>query len=264
MSLIHPTALVASKAELATDVCIGPYTIVGERVSIGSGTKVGAHCVIEGNTQIGQNNEIYQFNSLGAKPQDLKYAGEYTQLIIGNHNIIREFCTFNLGTELGGGITRLGDHNLIMAYVHLAHDCQLANHIILANYCGLAGHVILEDWVVLGGNTSVFQRCTLGKHSFTGACTYVQADLPPFVSCTGNPAVARAVNKVGLKRRGFDQLRIDNLETAYRILYRQDLSLMDALKNLQHLQKNFPSDSELFVDLQELINFLHRTNGIVR
>ncbi|MDP3133822.1 MAG: acyl-ACP--UDP-N-acetylglucosamine O-acyltransferase, partial [Burkholderiaceae bacterium] len=188
MSLIHSTALVDPKAELDSSVSVGPYTVIGPHVRIGAGTRVGAHCVIEGHTTIGRDNQIFQFNSLGAVPQDKKYADEPCQLVIGDRNTVREFCTFNIGTPQGGSLTRVGDDNWIMAYVHLAHDCLVGNQTIFANNSQLAGHVEVGDWAILGGFTVVHQFVRIGPHAMTAMCSLLFADLPPYVMCQGQPA----------------------------------------------------------------------------
>ncbi len=188
MTGIHPTALVDPGAELDSSVTVGPYTVIGAHVKVDAGTTIGAHCVIEGHTTIGQDNRIFQFNSLGAIPQDKKYAGEPCELVIGHRNTIREFCTLNIGSPGDTGVTRVGDDNWIMAYVHLAHDCVVGNHTIFANNSQLAGHVHVDDWVILGGFTVVHQFVRLGAHSMTAMCSLLFADLPPFVMCQGQPA----------------------------------------------------------------------------
>ena len=263
-SLIHPTALVDPKAELDSSVSVGPYSVIGPNVRIGEGTQVGAHCVIEGHTTIGQHNRIFQFNSLGAIPQDKKYAGEPTELVIGHRNTIREFCTFNIGTASDRGVTRLGDDNWIMAYVHLAHDCQVGNQTIFANNTQLAGHVVVEDWVILGGFTVVHQFCRIGKHSFTAMNALLFADLPPFVMAQGQPAKARSMNFEGLKRRGFSPERIHAVKLMHKYLYRDDLTLQVAQENIAALKLSHP---EAQGDVDDMINFLKLNNaqrGIVR
>ncbi|MCP1292630.1 acyl-ACP--UDP-N-acetylglucosamine O-acyltransferase [Chromobacterium sp. S0633] len=225
---IHPTAIVDPKAQIADDVEIGPYTIIGPNVSIGSGSWVGPHVVIEGHTAIGKNNRIFQFCSLGAQPQDKKYAGEPTRLEIGDNNTIREFCTFNTGTAQDAGVTRVGNDNWVMAYVHVAHDCQVGNNVILANNATLAGHVQLGDWVILGGFTSVHQFAIIGEHAMTAFASAVAQDVPPFVMAHGNRAVPSGINAEGMKRRGFSAEQIRRVRGAYKTLYRQGLSFEDA------------------------------------
>ncbi|MFB9157288.1 acyl-ACP--UDP-N-acetylglucosamine O-acyltransferase [Chromobacterium violaceum] len=225
---IHPTAIVDPKAQIADDVEIGAYSIIGPNVSIGAGSWIGPHVVIEGHTAIGKNNRVFQFCSLGAIPQDLKYAGEPTRLEIGDNNTIREFCTFNTGTVQDGGVTRVGSDNWIMAYVHIAHDCQVGNHIILANNATLAGHVHLGDWVFLGGFTSVHQFVIVGEHAMTAFASAVAQDIPAYVTAHGNRAVPSGINAEGMKRRGFTPEQIRRVRNAYKILYRQGLSYDEA------------------------------------
>jgi len=264
MTKIHPTALVSPSAELDSSVSVGPFTVIGPKVQIGVGTTIGSHCVIEGKTTIGCDNQIFQFNSLGAVPQDKKYAGEPCELVIGDRNVIREFCTFNIGTVADGGVTRLGHDNWIMAYVHLAHDCQVGNHTIFANSTQLAGHVHVGDWVILGGFTVVHQFCKLGAHSFTAMNSLLFADLPPFVMCQGQPAEARSMNFEGLKRRGFTPVQIQAVKSMYKLLYRDGLTLDQACQQITALKSNH-TELELVVDL--MTSFLSGTSpqrGIVR
>jgi UDP-N-acetylglucosamine acyltransferase len=235
MALIHPSALVDPAAQLHESVSVGPFTTIGPHVRIGAGTTVAAHCVIEGHTTIGEHNQIFQFNSLGAVPQDKKYAGEPCQLVIGDRNVIREFCTFNIGTVGDQGATRVGNDNWIMAYVHLAHDCQVGNHTIFANSTQLAGHVHVGDWTILGGFTVVHQFCRLGAHSFTAMNSLLFADLPPFVMCQGQPAQARSMNFEGLKRRGFTPAQIQSVKAMHKLLYRDGLTLEQAALQIQGL-----------------------------
>jgi UDP-N-acetylglucosamine acyltransferase len=200
---IHSTAIIAPGAQLDTSVEIGPYAVIGEHVRIGAGTRVGPHTVIEGHTTIGRNNQIFQFASLGAAPQDKKYAGEPTRLEIGDDNTIREFCTFNLGTVQDGGLTQLGNDNWVMAYVHIAHDCFVGDHCILANNATLAGHIAIGDHVFLGGLTAVHQFCTIGAHAMTAGGSIVVQDIPPYVTAAGNHASPVGINSEGLRRRVF-------------------------------------------------------------
>jgi UDP-N-acetylglucosamine acyltransferase len=230
MNVIHPTAIVHPAARLAADVTVGPYSLIGEHVEIGRGTTVGPHVVIEGHTRIGEDNRIYQFCSLGAHPQDKKYAGEPTRLDIGDRNTIREFCTFNCGTVQDGGVTQMGNDNWIMAYVHVAHDCVVGNTTILANSTQLAGHVVIGDWAILGGATLVHQFVRIGAHSMTGINSVLTQELPPYVMATGNPAVPRSINAEGLKRRGFTTEAITEIKRAYKTLYRQGLTLEESCR----------------------------------
>ncbi|MGE5525050.1 MAG: acyl-ACP--UDP-N-acetylglucosamine O-acyltransferase [Rhodospirillaceae bacterium] len=230
---IHPTAIVDKSARLASDVVVGPYSVIGPHVEIGPGCRIGAHSVITGHTRIGSNNTIYHFVSLGEAPQDKKYRGEDTRLEIGNNNTIREFCTFNCGTVQDVGVTRLGNDNWIMAYVHLAHDCQIGNNTIFANNAQLAGHVHVGDYAILGGFTAVHQFCRIGAHSLTGLCSMLVQDVPPYVTVSGNPAHPHGINAEGLKRRGFSAEAIAAVRRAYKALYRSGLTLEEALKEIE-------------------------------
>jgi len=231
--MIHPSAIVSPDARLAEDVSVGPYAVIGAGVEIGAGTWIGPHVVIEGSTRIGQGNRIYQFSSIGGPPQDKKYAGEPTALEIGDGNTIREYVTINRGTIQDSGVTRVGDDNWIMAYVHFAHDCQVGSHTIVANACQLAGHVHIGDWAILGATTLVHQFVHIGAHSFTGMGTYLPQDLPPYVTAAGNSAKPYGINSEGLKRRGFSPETINALKRAYRTLYRAGLGLEEARRELE-------------------------------
>ena len=251
MNRIHPTAIVDPGAQIDSSVEVGAFTLIGPQVQIGPGTRIGAHCVIEGKTTIGADNQIFQFNSLGAVPQDKKYAGEPCELHIGDRNTIREFCTFNIGTVQDAGMTRLGDDNWVMAYVHLAHDCQVGNHTIFANNTQLAGHVRVGDWVNLGGFTVVHQFCRLGAHSLTAMNSLLFADLPPFVMCQGQPAQARSMNYEGLRRRGFAPHSIAVVKAMHKLLYRDGLTLVQsihAIEQLAHLNPQVQMEVTLMTD----------------
>jgi UDP-N-acetylglucosamine acyltransferase len=264
VSLIHTTAIVDPRAELDSTASIGPYTVVGPNVKIGANSTVGAHCVIEGHTTIGTGNKIFQFNSLGGVPQDKKYAGEPCELIIGNNNTVREFCTFNIGSPGGGAVTRIGDDNWIMAYVHLAHDCIVGNKTTFANNSQLAGHVEVGDWVILGGFTVVHQFVRIGAHAMTAMCSLLFADLPPYVMCQGQPAAARTMNYEGLRRRGFSAERIAAVKAMHKALYRDDLTLEAARLRISDITKN---ESEAAQDVRDMLSFLEQVNpqrGIVR
>ena len=264
MSLIHSSALVDPAAQLHDSVSVGPFTTIGPHVRIGAGTTVAAHCVIEGHTTIGEHNQIFQFNSLGAVPQDKKYAGEPCQLVIGDRNVIREFCTFNIGTVGDQGVTRVGNDNWIMAYVHLAHDCQVGNNTIFANSTQLAGHVHVGDWTILGGFTVVHQFCRLGAHSFTAMNSLLFADLPPFVMCQGQPAQARSMNFEGLKRRGFTPAQIQSVKAMHKLLYRDGLTLEQAAQQIQGLGEG-QDDLQLVVSLMTaFLQDVSPQRGIVR
>ena len=264
MTTIHATALVDPAAELDSSVTVGPYTVIGSHVKIGAGTTVGPHCVLEGHTTIGCDNRIFQFTSLGAIPQDKKYAGEPCELVIGDRNTIREFCTFNIGSPGDVGVTRVGDDNWLMAYVHLAHDCQVGSHTIFANNSQLAGHVHVGDWAILGGFTVVHQFVRIGAHSMTAMCTLLFADLPPFVMCQGQPAAARSMNFEGLRRRGFSPERISAVKAMHKALYRDDLTLQAARARIADLTQSHPESAP---DVQMMLAFLDQASpqrGIVR
>ncbi|MDR2991019.1 MAG: acyl-ACP--UDP-N-acetylglucosamine O-acyltransferase [Burkholderiaceae bacterium] len=259
---IHPTALVDPQAELADDVAVGPYTTIGPHVQIGAGTRVGAHVTIEGRTTLGENNHIFQFCCLGAQPQDKKYAGEDTCLVIGNGNTIREFTTINTGTVQDAGTTRVGDDNWLMAYVHIAHDCQLGSHVIMANLAQLAGHVHLGDWVFLGGMTGVHQFVRIGAHAMTAGHTHLTQDVPPFVTVGGNPAQAQGLNTEGLRRRGYSPERIALVKQMYRLLYRQGLTLEAARAQIDALAgQSLQADTDIAL-MQAF--FASAKRGIVR
>ena len=255
---IHPTAIVDSKAQLASDVEIGPYSIIGPNVQIDSGTKVGPHVVVSGHTSIGKNNQIFQFSSLGAAPQDKKYNNEPTKLEIGDNNTIREFCTFNLGTVQDKGTTVIGSNNWIMAYVHVAHDCHIANNTILANNSSLAGHVDIHDYAILGGFTLIHQFCKVGAHVITAVGSVVFKDIPPYVTAAGYDAKPHGINSEGLKRRGFTPENITAIKRAYKTLYRQSLTLEEAKTVLS-------SQALDHQELKVMLDFLSlSTRGIVR
>jgi UDP-N-acetylglucosamine acyltransferase len=254
----HPTAIIHPDAKLADDVEVGPYSIIGEFVEIGAGTVVGPHVVINGHTRIGCNNRIFQFCSLGEVPQDKKYANEPTRLEIGDNNVIREFCTFNLGTAQDVGVTRVGNNNWIMAYVHLAHDCQVGDNTIFANNAQLAGHVTVGDYAILGGFTVVHQFCQIGAHVITGMGSILLQDIPPYVTATGNPASPHGINSEGLKRRHFSSEAIMAIKRAYKTLYKSGLSLLDAQAAIHEQASAHP-------ELNALADFLaHTQRGIIR
>lgn len=255
---IHPTAIVDPRARIAPDAEIGPYTIIGENVEIGAGCRIGPHAVITGHTRIGRNNRIYQFVSLGEAPQDKKYGGEPTRLEIGDNNTIREFCTFNCGTAQDTGVTRVGNDNWIMAYVHLAHDCRIGNHTIFANNAQLAGHVDVGDYSILGGFTVVHQFCHIGAYSITAMGTIVLQDIPPYVTASGNSAQPYGINAEGLKRHGFSAATIMMLKRAYKTLYKDGLTLEEAKKQLA---QQVPLCSEIAAVLEFLAS---STRGIIR
>src|SRR5687767_623649 len=255
---IHATALVHAGARLAPDVEVGPYSVIGEQVEIGEGSWIGAHVVLDGRVRIGRRNRIYHFASIGAPPQDKKYAGEDTAVEIGDDNTIREYVTMNRGTALDAGVTRVGNENWIMAYVHFAHDCQIGSNTIFANSCQLAGHVWVGDWAIFGATTLVHQFVHIGAHAFTGMGTYLPQDLPPFVTAAGNMAKPYGINKEGLKRRGFSPETIQGLKRAYKTLYRKGLGLEEARAELASQAKEFP-------EVQQIVDFLDRSKrGIIR
>ncbi len=256
--MIHDTAIVHPRAQLGERVSVGPYSIIGEHVTIGDGTTVAAHVVINGHTRIGKDNRIFQFCSLGEIPQDKKYAGEPTRLEIGDRNVIREFCTFNLGTIQDVGVTRLGDDNWIMAYVHIAHDCQVANHTVFANNASLAGHVEVGDHVILGGFTGVHQFCKIGAHVMTAISSVVFKDIPPYMMAAGQPAAPHGINSEGLKRRGYSAAALAGLKRAYKLLYREGLTLAEAQTKLAILAVEIP-------EVAPLLEFLAQSErGIIR
>ena len=262
MSNIHPTAIVHPDAQLDAQVTIGPYATVGPHVKISAGTTVGAHCVIEGHTTVGKENRIFQFCSIGAIPQDKKFKDEPCELVIGDRNTIREFCTFNIGSPAGGHVTRVGNDNWIMAYVHVAHDCLVGDNTIIANATQLGGHVHVGDWVVLGGLTGVHQFVRIGAHAMAGFQTRLSQDVPPFVNAVGNPAQAQGINSEGLRRRGFSADRIARVKQIYRVLYRQGLSLEKAIDQLGAM---LGASSESDDDLRLVMDFLNTAErGIVR
>jgi UDP-N-acetylglucosamine acyltransferase len=256
--MIHPSAIVHPGAKLAADVSVGPYCIIGEHVEIGEGTTIGPHVLIEGRTRIGTHNRIFAFSALGGTPQDKKYAGEATGLEIGDRNTIREYCTFNCGTTQDAGTTRIGDDNWIMAYVHIAHDCQVGSHATFANAASIAGHVHVGDYAVLGGFTGVHQFVMIGAHSMTGGATLLLQDLPPYVMAAGNSAKPFGINAEGLKRRGFGEDQITEIRRAYKTLYRSGLTLEEARSAIAAQAENVPA-------LKVLTEFLERSRrGIVR
>jgi UDP-N-acetylglucosamine acyltransferase len=259
---IHPTAVVDPNAQLASTVTIGPYAVIGPQVRIGEGTSVGAHCVIEGRTTIGRDNRIFQFASLGAPPQDKKYAGEPTELHIGDRNTIREFCTFNTGTVQDVGVTRIGDDNWIMAYVHIAHDCQVGCQIIMANNATLGGHVHLGDWAIVGGLTGVHQFVKIGAHAMIGFASAVSQDVPPFMMVDGNPLAVRGYNIEGLRRRGFSGERLAAVKQMHRLLYRLGKPLDEARSEIAALAQTMPQAKD---DVELMTAFLaSATRGIAR
>ena len=257
-SSIHASAIIDPKAELDSSVTVGAYSVIGAGVKIGANTKIGSHVVLKGPTIIGKNNQIFQFSSLGEQPQDKKYAGEPTTLEIGDNNTIREFCTFNRGTVQDKGATRIGNDNWIMAYVHVAHDCQIGNHTIMANNSSLAGHVDIHDYAILGGFTLIHQFCKVGAHVITAVNSVVFKDIPPYITASGYDANPHGINAEGLKRRGFSPETILQIKRAYKVLYRNSLTLEEAKIELAEMQKNC-SEIKLLTDFLS-----HANRGIIR
>jgi UDP-N-acetylglucosamine acyltransferase len=256
--MIDSHAVVSPRAQLGEGVTVGPFAVIGPDVIIGARTTVGAHAVIEGPTHIGEDNQIFQFASIGAAPQDKKYKGEPTKLTIGARNVFREFCTMNRGTAGGRGLTSIGSDGLFMAYSHVAHDCSIGDKVILANCATMGGHVQIGDWVQLGGLSAIHQFCKIGAHAFVAGGAVLTRDLPPYVMIAGNPARPTSINSEGLKRRGYTPEQIRNLRMAYRILYRSDLKLADAVVQLTQLAR----ENE---EVQPLLAFIDAsTRSLVR
>ncbi|MDR6177469.1 MULTISPECIES: acyl-ACP--UDP-N-acetylglucosamine O-acyltransferase [unclassified Pseudomonas] len=258
MTLIDPRAIVDPQARLAADVQVGPWSIIGPDVELGEGTVVGPHVILKGPTVIGRHNRIFQFSSIGEDTPDLKYQGEPTRLRIGDHNTIREGVTIHRGTVQDREETTIGDHNLLMAYVHIGHDSVIGNHCILVNNTALAGHVHVDDWAILSGYTLVHQFCRIGAHSFSGMGTAIGKDVPAYVTVFGNPAEARSMNFEGMRRRGFSAEAIKELRRAYKVVYRQGLTVDDALRELEPVAQQFP-EVAVFRD-----SILSATRGITR
>lgn len=231
--MIHSTAVIDPAAELDSDVEVGPYAVIGPGVKIGRGTRIGPHAVLRGLTEIGIENRIFQFASVGEDPQDMKYGGEETRLEIGDRNQIREFVTLHRGTAQDKGVTRIGNDNLFMAYTHVAHDCSVGNRVVMANAASLAGHVQVDDWAILGGFTIVHQFCRIGAHCFAAMGSVVSQDVPPYMMISGHPAEPRGINAEGLRRRGFDSAAIAQIKSAFRTLYKSKLRLEQALEEMR-------------------------------
>jgi UDP-N-acetylglucosamine acyltransferase len=254
--VIHSTAIIDSTAKIASNVHIGPYSVIGPDVEIGEGTWIGPHVVIQGPTKIGRDNQIFQFSSIGERTQDLKFRGERTYLEIGDRNIIREFCTFNRGSVQDKSITKIGNDNLFMAYVHIAHDCIVGNHTVFANNASLAGHVIVEDYVTLGGFAGIFQFCRIGEHSFISTNSVVIKDVPPYLKVAGYYAKPYGLNTVGLQRRGFADAVLKELRRAYKVIYRNSLTVAQAVEELQKVA---------VPEVRQLMEFIQSSQaGIVR
>ena len=256
--MIDARAIVSPDAQLAPDVTVGPFSIIGPQVQIGARTVIGPHAVVNGPTTIGEDNRIFQFASIGDAPQDKKYRGEPTQLIIGDRNVFRESCTINRGTTHDKGVTRIGSDNLFMAFSHVAHDCLIGNNTVFANSVAMGGHVEVGDWVILGGLVAVHQFTKIGAHAFLGGGAILSRDVPPYVMVAGNPAVPHGVNAEGLRRRGFTEEQIRNIRDAYRVLYRADLKLADALARLAPL-------AEEHAEIRSFVEFIQgSTRSLVR
>jgi len=265
MTRIHASAVVDRKAEIASDVEIGPYSVIGPNVKIGAACKIGSHTVIEGYTTIGKENNIAHFAAIGGAPQDMKYRGEPTQLIIGDRNTIREFTTIHTGTSQDEGITRIGDDNWIMAYVHIAHDCQIGNHTIFSSNAQIAGHVKVSDWAIMGGMSGVHQFVRIGQHAMLGGASALVQDIPPFVIAAGDKASPHGINVEGLKRRGFSSETISALRQAYKVLYKDGLSFEEAKVEIQKMALASTSDVQTAEKLNEFHDFIAAsTRGIIR
>jgi len=255
---IHPTAIVAEGAKLAPDVEIGAYAVVGARVSIGVGTTVGSHAVIEGNTTLGEGNRIFQFSSIGAVPQDLKYQGEDSRLIVGNGNTIREFTTIHIGTQGGGMVTRVGDGNLLMNYTHVAHDCIVGNGNVLGNAAQLAGHVTIQDFAIIGGMVGIHQFVKIGESALVGAGSMVSQDIPPFCHATGDRARLRGLNTIGLRRRGFSSEIIASIKHAYRLMFQSGLKSREGVALVREEQQEIP-------EIERFLAFIEQSDrGVCR
>ena len=256
--MVHAQAIVDPSATIAEGVSIGPFSIIGANVEIGKGTVIGSHVVINGPTRIGCDNKIYSFAAIGGDPQDKKYSGEPTELEIGDRNVIREYCTISRGTAQDVGVTRIGDDNWIMAYVHIAHDCQIGNQTIFANSATLAGHVMIEDHVILGGFTLVHQFCKVGAHCFTAMNSVISKDVLPFTMVSGHMAKPHGLNTEGLKRRGFSPQVLSDLRKAYKIIYRSGYTLDQAIEKLKPISQNCAEVAQVLTFLEGV------TRGIVR
>jgi UDP-N-acetylglucosamine acyltransferase len=262
MAQVHPTAIVDPGAELEAGVQVGPYAVIGAGVHVGEGTRIGAHCTLDGSMMLGRDNVVHAHAALGCTPQDKKYAGEPTALHVGDRNTIFQFCTFSRGTAQDGGVTRVGDDNWVMAYVHIAHDVQLGNHTILANNATLAGHVHVGDWAIIGGLTGIHQFCRVGAHAMTGFQSHVSQDVPPFMMVSGNPLGVHGFNVEGLRRRGFSRDRIGLVKQMHRLLYRDGLTLEAAKAAIAALKGTVEGGD---ADVAALLDFLAAsTRGIAR
>jgi UDP-N-acetylglucosamine acyltransferase len=258
LSLIDSRAVIDPRAQLEETVEVGPFAVIGKDVRIGGGTCIGPHAVIKGPTRIGRDNRIFQFASVGEDPQDKKYAGEPTRLEMGDRNVVREGATIHRGTIQDAGTTRIGNDNLFMAYIHVAHDCRIGNHVIMANAASLGGHVLIHDWAILGGFTIVHQFCHIGAHSFCAMGTVLTMDVPPFVTVAGHPAKSSGINAEGLRRRGFGAKAILDIKRGYKLLYKSQMKLEDAVQAIRSLAGN-SAELSLLADFAA-----HSERGIVR
>lgn len=256
--MISKYAIIDPSAKLAEGVSVGPGTVIGADVEIGEHTWIGPHVVIEGPTRIGKHNQIFQFASVGDAPQDTTYQGEPTRLEIGDNNVIREYCMLSRGTVKGGGLTRIGNHNYLMAHAHIGHDCMMGDHNIMVNYSALSGHVIVENHVNIGGYAAIHQFCQVGAYAFIARATYITKDILPYVMIAGHDSAAVGINAVGLRRNGFSSTAIDALRRAYKIIFRKGLTVQEALAELEMMQGDCP-------EVTRLIDALNgSTRGIVR
>lgn len=256
--MIDSHAIIHPSARLADNVTVGPWSIIGANVEIGEGTEISSHVIIKANTRMGKNNKVYQFASVGEDPADKKFAGEDTWLEIGDGNIIREGCTLHRGTASGGGLTRIGDNNLMMAYVHVAHDCMVGSNTVFANNAGLSGHAIVEDWVILGGYAGVNQFLRIGAHAMVGGMTHISHDVPAYVIVSGSPAAVRSVNTVGLERRGFDAATVKEIRRAFKIIYKKGLSLQEAQAQLTEMAATTPAIDVMLQSIKGSAKGIHR------
>ncbi|MDP3559217.1 MAG: acyl-ACP--UDP-N-acetylglucosamine O-acyltransferase [Legionellaceae bacterium] len=256
--MIDERAMIHPSAKIAKGVTIGAGCIVGANVEIGEGTWIGAHVILEGHTKVGKNNKIYQFSSIGNEPQDITYKGEPTRLVIGDNNIIREYCMISLGTMKGGGVTSIGNHNFFMAYTHIGHDCEVGDHVVMVNYSALSGHVHVSDYATIGGYAAIHQFCRVGSYAFIARATYVTKDVLPYVMIAGYEPTTCGINTVGLRRRGFSSDAIDTLRRAYKTIFRKSLTVQESIAELQLMQQHCPEVGPLIDTLRE------STRGIVR
>lgn len=255
---IHKTAIISPKANLGKDVKVGPYAVIEEEVEIGEGTYIGPHVFIGKYTRIGEGSQVFPFASIGTIPQDLKFGGEKSEVWIGNNNVIREFVTINRGTKVGGGTTKLGNHNLVMAYAHVAHDCVIGNHVILANAATLAGHIEIEDYATIGGLVAIHQFVRVGTHAFIGGGSGIGRDIPPYVLAAGSHAKLYGINIVGLKRKNFPKETLDALKKVYRVIFRSELLLKDAIQKARREVASLP-------EVENFIRFIENSKrGITR